>query len=74
MSNTLKDFQKSGKTLITDTKLRRANPIKEKEKAKPEELGDPHKTFVRKCIQDKPKKHEIVEEFKKFIKVEEDKL
>lgn len=72
MGNELKEFMKSGKVLITDTKTPRQ--LKPKEKAKPEELGDPHKMFVRQTIQNKPKKSELVEEFKKFIKIEEDKL
>lgn len=72
MGNELKEFMKSGKVLITDTKTPRQ--LKPKEKAKPEELGCPHKVFVRHTIQNKPKKSELVEEFKKFIKIEEDKL
>jgi len=72
MGNELKEFMKSGKTLITDTKTPRQ--LKPKEKAKPDEIGDPHKMFVRQTIQNKPKKSELVEEFKKFIKVEEAKL
>jgi hypothetical protein len=72
MGNELKEFMKSGKVLITDTKTPRQ--LKPKEKAKPDEIGDPHKMFVRQTIQNKPKKLELVEEFKKFIKVEEAKL
>ena len=72
MGNELKEFMKSGKVLITDTKTPRQ--LKPKEKAKPEEIGDPHRMFVRQTIQNKPKKSELVEEFKKFIKIEEDKL
>jgi hypothetical protein len=72
MGNELKEFMKSGKVLITDTKTPRQ--LKPKEKAKPDEVGDPHKMFVRQTIQNKPKKLELVEEFKKFIKVEEAKL
>lgn len=71
-SEQLNQFLKSGKTLITDTKLKGA--IKPKERAKPEELGDPHKVFVRRTIQEKPKKSDIIEEFKKFIVIEEAKL
>jgi hypothetical protein len=72
MGNELREFMKSGKVLITDTKTPRQ--LKPKEKAKPDEVGDPHKMFVRQTIQNKPKKLELVEEFKKFIKVEEAKL
>jgi hypothetical protein len=72
MRNELKEFMNSGKTLITDTKTPRQ--LKPKEKAKPDEIGDPHKVFVRHTIQTKPKKSEIIEEFKKFIKVAEDAL
>jgi hypothetical protein len=68
----LKEFINSGRTIISDTKTPRQ--IKPKERAKPDEIGDPHKMFVRQTIQTKPKKLELVEEFKKFIKLEEAKL
>ena len=71
-SEQLREFLKSGKTLIGDTKLK--GTLKPKDRAKPDELGDPHKVFIRRTIQEKPKKAEIIEEFKKFIKISEDAL
>lgn len=72
----LRQFLSSGKQLIEDTKVPRKVSAKQQKavQSKPEELGDPHKVFIRRTIQDKPKKAEIVKEFERFIKVEEDKL
>jgi hypothetical protein len=78
MSETLKDFLNSGRKLITDTKIKyiknnskEAKVLKEKPIEAPD---DPHKTFVRRTILEKPKKQDIVEEFKKFIKSAEEHL
>ncbi len=76
----LKDFLASGKKLLDDTKSPR-RPLPKKEKVSKGEItgtpapdGDPHKTFVRRSVQEKPKKSEIVEQFKKFIEVAESQL
>lgn len=69
MSNVLADFMKSGKKILDDTKLPKLTPPKN---AKiPEPSGDPHKMFIRRTIQERPKKTEVVAEFKKFIEAAE---
>lgn len=72
MSAYLNDFFKSGKKILEDTK----SPAIKKEKAKPPALGtptdsDPHKVFIKRMIQERPKKKDVVEEFEKFIKAAE---
>ena len=74
---------KSGKSLLVDTKQRKAAPAAPG-KAKPsrhtiaEAAGvvetDPHKLFIRKAIDEKPSREKMVEEIKKFIKAAEDQL
>ena len=72
MSNPLADFMKSGKKLLEDTKLPKLAPAKN---AKiPAVTGDPHKMFVRRTIQERPKKAEVVAELKKFISAAEEQL
>lgn len=78
MSSYLDDLLKSGKRIISDTKT--PAPVKQsKDKkalgplGKPEETN-PHKILVRRTIQEKPKKSELIEEFAKFIKAEEECL
>lgn len=68
---TFKDFLSSGRALITDTKTLKVKA----ESVKKSKAGfdtqptdkDPHKTLIRRCIDDKIKKSDVVEEFKKFI-------
>jgi len=69
----LHDFFKSGKKLIDDTKTP-AVPKSRKKGAVTEVSAetDPHKILVRRTIQDRPKKIELVEDFKRFIKTAED--
>tara|TARA_R110000868_G_scaffold19346_3_gene83438 strand:+ start:1669 stop:1905 length:237 start_codon:yes stop_codon:yes gene_type:complete len=71
MSAHLEDFLKSGRKILDDTKTP-ALPKKKGEKVKalgtegPQET-DPHKILIRRTIQEKPKKKELIEEFQKFI-------
>ena len=71
MSAHLNDFLKSGKKILEDTKAP-ALPKKKGEKVKalgteqPQET-DPHKVLIRRTVQEKPKKKELIEEFQKFI-------
>jgi hypothetical protein len=71
MSAHLDDFLKSGRKILEDTKSP-ALPKKKGEKVKtlgtegPQET-DPHKVLIRRTIQEKPKKKELIEEFQKFI-------
>lgn len=78
MSDYLSQLMKSGKKLLTDTKTpatkeKRQAVAKSAIESTPTE-SDPHKAFVKRTISEKPKKTEVVEEFKKFIKAEESKL
>jgi hypothetical protein len=78
MSDYLTQVLKSGRTILTDTKLPATKEKREtvaKASANPLPVdADPHKVFVKKTIADKPKKLDVVEDFKRFIKVEEAKL
>lgn len=76
MDRALQDFLNSGKRIITDTKLPKS---KETKKAPTLEsstapIGDPHQVFVKRVIQNKPKKAEILEDFMKFVDLAEKDL
>lgn len=78
MSDYLTQVLKSGKTVLKDTKTpatkeKREVIAKSKTTPTPED-SDPHKVFIKKTISDKPKKLEVVESMKRFIKAEETKL
>lgn len=69
MSDYWKEFLTSGRALLLDTKsARKVTPASKT--LKKEDLGvpetDPYKAFIRRVIQDKPKKSEIVKELKRF--------
>jgi hypothetical protein len=75
MADMLKNFLSAGGKILEDSKL----PGKKKEAAKPKALGtlppsDPHHAFIQRCIQETPKKSDVVEQLKKFIEVAESKL
>jgi hypothetical protein len=78
MDGTYREFLSSGKALITDTKT----PKVKSESVKKSKAGfdtppiekDPHRVLIRRCIDDKIKKSDVVEEFKKFIQQAEDAL
>jgi len=81
MSDYLKDVLASGKKLLTDTKARNKVVKKEEKPGKvpnpaagsgPE--TDPHKIFVKRMIQERPKKSELVEEVQKFCAEADSKL
>lgn len=75
MSAYLNEFFKSGKKIIDDTKV---PALKKGKKPIPpmDAAGetDPHRILVKRTIQDKPKKEELVKEFKRFVKIAEDAL
>jgi hypothetical protein len=78
MDGTYKEFLSSGRALITDTKTAKVKSESVK-KAKsgfdtPPMDKDPHKTLIRRAIDDKIKKSDIVEEFKKFIECAENEM
>lgn len=73
-SDYLKDMMKSGRKILGDTKTPKMTKA-----TKPSSLGntpesDPHKILVKRAIQDKPKKQELVEEFQRFIRAAEAEL
>ena len=74
----LREFLSSGKKLLQDTKAPRRVLEKKTKTADPltgeVKETDPHKVFVRRTIQEKPKKAEVITEFKKFIEQAEAKL
>ena len=77
MGDALKELLAAGKKLLVDTKARR--PAKDEKKPATKDLvapaeTDPLKIFIRRCISEKPKKAEVVEEMKKFIKIAEDNI
>ena len=79
MSDVLKHMLESGKQLLTDTKQRKPKtaPIKaEKVGNAPVAIhdADPYRAFSTRCIQDKPKKLDVVDMIKAFIDKEEAKL
>lgn len=66
MSAYLDDVLKAGRRILTDTKTPKLIVKKEKAMGSPTET-DPHKIFIRRTIQEKPKKAVVVEEIKRFI-------
>ena len=78
MDSTYGEFLKSGRGLITDTKTAKVKSESVK-KAKagfdtPPADKDPHRTLIRRCIDDKIKKSDVIEEFKKFIEQAENEM
>lgn len=78
MDGTYSEFMKSGRALITDTKTLKVKSESVKKAATgfatPPADKDPHKVLIRRCIDDKIKKSDIVEEFKKFIEQAENEM
>jgi hypothetical protein len=78
MDGTYKDFLASGRSLITDTKTAKVKSESVK-KAKtgfdtPPLEKDPHRVLIRRCIDDRIKKSDVVEELKKFIETAENAM
>ena len=74
MPDYLKDILSSGRVILGDTKT-----PKLAKKTKPSSIqappeSDPHKIFVKRMINDKPSKKDLVEEMKRFCKAAEDEL
>ena len=81
MDENLQRLFKSGKKLLTDTKARK--PVTEApKKGKIPPLGtagnsvetDPHKAFIKRSIQEKPKKADMIKEIQRLIEMEEKML
>jgi len=80
MDEHFKHFLDSGKKLLTDTKAPRrmaVAPVKGKKDTGPAQpkmsdvSDNPHALFVRRCVHEKPKKSDIIEQIKRFITVAE---
>jgi hypothetical protein len=74
----IKEFIKSGKQLLVDTKARRPTTLKESSKVKSakkdlmmESEVDPIKRLIHQVIKEKPSKTKLVEEFKRFTEAAE---
>lgn len=74
MDGTLKNFLDSGRHLLTDTKMPRQASNKKPGRLTTAQEGDPHKVFVSYAIANKPKKLELLDDIKRFIKQAEDLL
>lgn len=76
MDSTLKSLLDSGRRILSDSKTPRLAQ-KKKEVSRDEALGagpaetDPHKVFVKRTINEKPKKAELIKDIKRFIQVAE---
>ena len=73
-SDYLKDVMASGRKILGDTKAPAQSKAPKPSSITQPPESDPHKVFVKRTVQDKPKKQEVVEEMKRFIKVAEDAL
>tara|TARA_R110000822_G_scaffold136618_1_gene274142 strand:- start:580 stop:816 length:237 start_codon:yes stop_codon:yes gene_type:complete len=70
----IKEFINSGRKIITDTKTPKSTTAKKSvslEESVASDTGDAHSIFIKRTIKDKPKKSEIIEDFKKFVEAEE---
>jgi hypothetical protein len=75
-NNYLNQMLKMGKKILTDTKVPATKEKREKiaKNATEPVESDPHKAFVKKTITEKPKREEVIKEFKRFIEEAESKL
>ena len=67
----------SKRNVITDTKLPKSQPTKKQipvAESLSDGSSDPYQNIVKRAIRDKPKKSELLDEFKKMIEIEEKKL
>ena len=74
MSDYLNELSTRGCRILADSKTR---PVKAAPKPPPINTPaetDPHRAFIKRTIQERPKKAEVVEEIKKFIRQAEEKL
>ena len=76
MNDSLKELL-SKRNIITDTKLPKSQPTKKQipiSESLSENSSDPYANLVKRAIRDKPKKSELLEDFKKIVAIEEAKL
>ena len=79
MSSFVNDFLQSGRRLVVDTKqpkIRKTERPKDPNTGKPAlpVAQDAYQVFIKRCINDKPAKKEVVEDIKRFIEAAEAKL
>ena len=78
MDSHFQDLMKRGKMILVDTKTPRkmAAVTKKIDPLKTPGLTetDPFKSFIKRVISEKPKKDELVKDFKRFIDVAEAEL
>ena len=75
MSSILKDLLASGKVILTDTKSKKPLPPKVKASSlSPNVESDPHKNLIKRAINEKLSKKELVEFFTKMCREAEDKV
>ena len=70
MSGYFNDLMTSGRKILEDTKTPKLIVKKGQKPIGPIDgpvESDPHKVMIRRTIQEKPKKADLIEEFKKFI-------
>jgi hypothetical protein len=71
MDSNFKNFMQSGKKMVGDTKVAKAKETKKQPPKMDSEIGDAHQVFVRRAIQELPKKSDIVEDLQKFCNAAE---
>ena len=67
----------TNRNIITDTKLPKTQPTKKEiplQESLAVDSSDPYQNMIKRAIRDKPKKSELLEDFKKLIGIEEQKL
>ena len=72
----LSQVLKTGRKILTDTKLPASKEKRDKivkNQEQPVE-SDPHKAFIKKTITEKPKKEDVLKDFRRFIEEAESKL
>ena len=75
-SSYLTQLLKSGRQILSDTKMPATKEKREKivQNAQTPIESDPHRAFVKKTITEKPSKDDVVKELERFIKEAESKL
>lgn len=73
MDDTLKKMMRSGMALISDTKQAKTESIKAPKKGLQTVAPsmDIHEVLIKRCVDERISKRDLVEEFKKIIQAEE---
>jgi hypothetical protein len=73
-SDYLKEVLSSGRAILGDTKTPKLKKQTKPSSVQESPESDPHKIFVKRAINEKPKKQDMVKEMERFIKAAEDAL